>query len=161
MCQNLLFQSAIIWKMIFFFNKYILIYFIIFVSSVCLTPGFDYAERKQYDNLPKQTWAISDPEHSARVILVPLFSRSVQFLRHSGPSWVSTSPSSGHLDPLTIPLSFFRESKAVLASTIIFFWRYFLLLWPVDITVSEMTTIQKIYCSFIQNLSLESQSSHP
>ena len=47
---------------------------------VCLTPGFDYAELKQYDDLPKQTWTMSDPEHSARVFLVPLFSRSVQFL---------------------------------------------------------------------------------
>ena len=34
-------------------TKYILIYFIIFVSSVCLTPGFDYAELKRYDDLPK------------------------------------------------------------------------------------------------------------
>ena len=46
---------------------------------------------------------------------------SVQFLGHSGPSRVCAAPSSGYLDPLTIPLSFFRESKAVLASTIIFF----------------------------------------
>ena len=46
---------------------------------------------------------------------------SVQFLGHSGPSWVSAVLSSGYLDPLTDPLSFFRESKAVLASTIIFF----------------------------------------
>ena len=45
---------------------------------------------------------------------------TVQFLGHSGPSSVSAALSSGHLDPLTIPLSFFRESKAVLASTIIF-----------------------------------------
>ena len=28
---------------------------------------------------------------------------------------------SGHLDPLIFPLSFFKESKALLASTIIFF----------------------------------------
>ena len=66
-------------------------------------------------------WAISDTEHSARVILVPLFSRFGQFSGHSGPFYVSAAPSSGHLDPLTISLSFFRESKAVLASTIIFF----------------------------------------
>ena len=46
---------------------------------------------------------------------------SVQFLGHSGHSWVSAAPLSGHLDPLTVLLSFFRESKAVLASTIIFF----------------------------------------
>ena len=51
---------------------------------------------------------------------------TVQFLGHSGPSWVSAAPSSGHLNPLSIPLSFFRESKTVLASTIIFL-RYFLL----------------------------------
>ena len=46
-----------------------------------LTPGFDYVELKRYDDLPKQTWAISDPEHSARVILVPLFSRFGPILR--------------------------------------------------------------------------------
>ena len=46
---------------------------------------------------------------------------SVQFLGQCGPSWVSAAPSPGHLDPLTILLSFFRESKAVLASTIICF----------------------------------------
>ena len=46
---------------------------------------------------------------------------SVKCLGHSGPSWVSAAPSSGHLDPLTIPLSFFRESKVLLASTIIVF----------------------------------------
>ena len=46
---------------------------------------------------------------------------SVQFLGLFGPSWVSAALSSGHLDPLTIPLSFFRENKAVLASTVIFF----------------------------------------
>ena len=46
---------------------------------------------------------------------------SVQFLGHSGPSSVGAASSSCHLVPLTIPLSFFRESKAVLASTIIFF----------------------------------------
>ena len=45
---------------------------------------------------------------------------SIKFLGHSGP-WVRAAPSSGHLDPLIIPLSFFRESKAVLASTIIVF----------------------------------------
>ena len=93
-------------------TKYILIYFIIFVSSVCSTPGFDYAKLKRYEGLPKQTWAISDPEHSARVILIPCLVVLVQFLGHSGPSWVSTAPSSGHLDPLTIPLSFCRESDS-------------------------------------------------
>ena len=36
-----------------------------------LTPGFAYAELKRYDDLPKQTWAILDPQHLARVILVP------------------------------------------------------------------------------------------
>ena len=36
---------------------------------------FYYAELKRYDDLPKQTWSISNPEHSARVILVPLFGR--------------------------------------------------------------------------------------
>ena len=72
------------------------------------------AKLKWYDDLLKQTWAISNPEYSVWVV-------SVQFLGNSGPSWVSIAPSSGHLDPLTIPLSFFRESKAVLASTIIFF----------------------------------------
>ena len=87
---------------------------------VCLIPGFDYAELKRYDDLPKQTWAIFDPAHSARVILAPLFSLFGPILRFSGSSWVSVAPSSGHLDPLTIPLSFFRESKTVLASTIIF-----------------------------------------
>ena len=46
---------------------------------------------------------------------------SVQFLGHSGPSRVSAAPSSDHLDPLTIPLSFSRESKALLASTIVIF----------------------------------------
>ena len=30
----------------------------------------DYAELKRYDDLPKQTLAVSDPDHSARVILV-------------------------------------------------------------------------------------------
>ena len=33
---------------------------------------------------------------------------SVQFLGHSIPFWVSSALSSGHLDPLTIPLSFFK-----------------------------------------------------
>ena len=46
---------------------------------------------------------------------------SAQFLGHFGPSWVNAAQSSDHLDPLTIPLSFFREGKALLASTIIFF----------------------------------------
>ena len=87
---------------------------------MCLTPGFDYAELKRYDDLLKQTWAILDPEYSARVILLPLFNHSVQFLGHSGPLESVQPQSSGHLDPLTIPLSFFSESK-VLASTIIFF----------------------------------------
>ena len=54
---------------------------------------------------PKQTLAISDLDHSARVILVPCFVVSAQLLG------VSAAPSSGHLDPLTIPLSFFRESN--------------------------------------------------
>ena len=98
-----------------------MIYFIIFVSSLCLTRGFDYAELKWYDDYPKQTKAISDPERSAPDILVPLFSRFGPILRIFRPSWVGAAPSSGHLDPLTIPLSFFRESKAVIASTIIFF----------------------------------------
>ena len=86
---------------------------------VCLTPGFDYAELKRYDDLPKQTWAISDPEHSARVILVPLFSRFGPILRTVWPLLSQCSPivrSFGSLD-----YSFFRECKAVLASTIIFF----------------------------------------
>ena len=93
-----------------FYQIHIVDFFIIFLSSVCLTLGFDYAELKRYNDLPNQASAISDPEHV-----------SVKFLGHSGPSWVSAAPSSGYLDPLTIPLSFFRESKAVLASTIIFF----------------------------------------
>ena len=46
---------------------------------------------------------------------------SAQFLGHFGPSWVSASPSSGHLDPLTIPLSFFREINAPFTSKIIVF----------------------------------------
>ena len=54
---------------------------------------------------------------------------SVQFLWHSGPSWVSAVPSLGYLDPLTILLLFFRESKAVLASTIIFFEIVLVVLW--------------------------------
>ena len=103
-----------------FLTKYILIYFITFVLSVSLTPVLDYAERKQYDDIPKQTWAISDTEHSARVILIPLFSRFGQTLRTFRPLLSLYTPLSGHFDPLTIPLSFFRESKAVLASTIIF-----------------------------------------
>ena len=98
-----------------------MIYFILFFPSVCLTPEFDYAELKRYDDLPKQTWAISDPEHSARVILVPLFSRFGPILRTFQPLLSQCSPSSGHLDPLTIPLSLFKESKAVLDMTIIFF----------------------------------------
>ena len=57
---------------------------------------------------------------STSVSLVPLLVVSTQFLWHFGPSWVTAAPSSGHLDPLTIPVSFFRESKALLSSTIIF-----------------------------------------
>ena len=50
-----------------------LFYHILF--KLYLTPGSDYAEFKWYVDLPKLARAISDPEHSARVILVPLFSR--------------------------------------------------------------------------------------
>ena len=121
MPQNLLFQPATKKKKRRFLTKYILIFLIIFVSSVCLTPGFDYAEFKRYDDLPKQTWAIPDPQHSARVILVPLFSGFGPILRTFQSLLSLRSPIPGHLDPLTIPLSFFRESKAVLASTIILF----------------------------------------
>ena len=103
------------------FTKYILIYFITFVSSVCLTPGFNYAELKRYDDLPKQTWSIPDPGRSARVILVPLFSRFGPILRTSRPILSQCNPIVRSLDPLTIPLSFFRESKAVLDLTIIVF----------------------------------------
>ena len=102
-------------------TKYILIYFIIFVSSVYLIPGFDYAELKRYYDLPKRTWAISDPEHSARVILVPLFSRFGPILRTFRPLLSQCSTIVRSFSILTIPLSFFKESKAVLASTIIFF----------------------------------------
>ena len=59
---------------------------------VCLTPGFDYAELKRYDDLLKETWAISDPEHSARVILVPLFSRFGPILRIFQPLLSQCSP---------------------------------------------------------------------
>ena len=53
--------------------------------------------------------------------LVPLFSRFGPILRTFRPLMSQCSPSSGHLDPLTILLSFFRDSKAMLASTTIFF----------------------------------------
>ena len=45
---------------------------------------------------------------------------SAQLSEHFGPSLVSAAISF-QLDPLTIPPSFFRESKALLASTVIFF----------------------------------------
>ena len=65
--------------------------------------------------------AISDPDHSARVIFVPFFSRFGPILMIFWPLMSQCCPIVlGHLDPLTIPLSFFRESKALLASTVIF-----------------------------------------
>ena len=86
---------------IWFLTKYVLIYFITFVSSVCLNPGFEYTELKRYDDLPKQTWAISDPEHSARVITVPLLSRFGPIFRTFRPLLSQCSPtvrSFGSLD---------------------------------------------------------------
>ena len=78
---------------------------------MCLTLGFDYAELKRYDDLPKQQF------RTLNILLESFWSRclvvSVEFLGHSGPSWVSAAPSSGHLDHLTILLSICRESKAV------------------------------------------------
>ena len=35
---------------------------------------FDNAELERYDDSPKQTYTISDPDHSVRVILVPFVS---------------------------------------------------------------------------------------
>ena len=102
MCQNLVFQPAK--KMIFDQVHNDLFYHIRFkrlFDSRGLTPEFDYAELKRYDGLPKQTWAISDPEHSARVILVPLFGRFGPILKTFRPLLSQYSPivrSFGSLD---------------------------------------------------------------
>ena len=80
---------------------------------------FDYAELKQYDDLPKQ--AISDLIIRLESFWSNCLVILAQFLVYFGPSWVSAASSSGHLDPLSSPLSFFRESKVLLASTIILF----------------------------------------
>ena len=88
-----------------------------------------------------------------RVIFVPLFSRFVlvQFLGHSGLSWVSAAPYSGHLDPMIIPLSFCRKSKVVLASTNYLLWRYlFSIDPPIENLVKKKQT--NLLCSFQSKL---------
>ena len=122
-----------------------MVYFIIFVSSVCLTPevwlrGLTMPSSSGmtiYRNRLGQfrTLNIRLESFWSHCLVV-----SAQFLGHSGPSWVSTAPSSGHLDPLSIPLSFFRESKAVLTSTIIFFFlRYFFLTFTFQTSSMTLT----------------------
>ena len=118
MSQNLLF-NLLLYKKKWFLIKHILIYHIrfkrLFDSRVWLPSS---SGMTIYRNRPGQFPTLNSQLESfwSHCLVV-----SVQFLGNSGPSWVSIAPSSGHLDPLTIPLSFFRESKAVLASTIIFF----------------------------------------
>ena len=80
-----------------------------------------------WHHLPKQTWAISDPEHSARVILVPLFSRFSPILRTFRPLLNQCSPivrSFGSLDYSAALLS--RKQGRVSFDNYLF-WRYFLL----------------------------------
>ena len=120
MCQNLLFQPATIKKKCFL-TKYILIYFSYSFQAFVWLRGLTLPSSSGmtiYRNRLGQFRTLN-------ILLESFWSHclvvSVQFLGHSSPSWVSAAPSSGHLDPLTILLSFFRESKAVLASTIIFF----------------------------------------
>ena len=69
----------------------------------------------------KQTKAISDPDHFRPSHFGPIFVVVwPQFFGHFCCSWVIAVPSSGLLDPLTISLFLFKDSKALLVSTIIF-----------------------------------------
>ena len=118
-----------------FLTKYILLYFIMFVSTFVWLRGL---------TMPSSSgmtiyWNRLGQFRTLNIRLESFWSHclvvSVQFLGYSSPSWVSAALSSGHLDPLTIPLSFVRESKAVLASTIIFL-KIFLVLNALDQRIS-------------------------
>ena len=117
MCQNLLFYLLLYKKKIFDQIHIDLFYYIrfkrLFNSRVWLCRAQAVWRFTETDLGNFGPWTFGS-RHFGPIV-------SVQFLGHSGLSWVSAAPSSGHLDPLTIPLSFFRESKAVLALTIIFF----------------------------------------
>ena len=84
LCAKIYFLNLLLYKKMIFDQIHIDLFYHIRFKRL-FDSGFDYAELKRYGDLRKQTWAISDPEHSARVISVPLFILSVQFLGHSGP----------------------------------------------------------------------------
>ena len=72
-----------------------------------------------YWNTLRPFWT---PDHFGPSFWSNLLSFWSKFVWHFDPPSLSHCILvSGHLDPLTFPLSFFKESKALLASTIIFF----------------------------------------
>ena len=99
-CAKIYFFNLLLYKKMIFDQIHIDLFYHIRFKRL-LAPVFDYDELKRYDDLPKKTWAISDPEYSARVILVPLFSRFGPILRTFRPLLSQCSPivrSFGSLD---------------------------------------------------------------
>ena len=108
----------------------------------------------------RHTKAILDPWSIWPVISVPSFVALVQISMTFSPPPPPPHPAchclldSDHLDPLTFPLSFFKESKALLAST--FYFLFKLVKWRLSFLILTVTVTDwigtRIHFTFLQGL---------